>query len=134
MRKLILAFIVITSVSIDSIGQSKKSIFIDTIFHPKSKEQQKHEASQKRIGDDGDSTISKANNGFDVKKSKHDNMLYLNANESNPSIHQMPNGSINNENFTMPIRKLPNFDKRLSKDTSFKIYFHSDSLKKWQKH
>ncbi len=134
MRKLILAFTVTTFVSVHSFGQSKKTIFIDTIYHPKSKEQQKHEASQKRIGNNEDSTISTTNNGFDVKKSQHDNMLYLNTNESNPSIHQMPNTISDNGKLTMPIRKLPNFNNRLRKDTSFKIYFHSDSLKKWQKH
>ena len=65
-------------------------------------------------------------------KSKQDNMVYLNANENNPSSGKMPIATNSTEKLTMPIRKLPLMNEGFKKDITFSIGGNSDSLRKWK--
>ncbi len=79
-----------------------------------------------------DSTIIKTSNGFDVKKSKIDNMIYLNVNENNPSLNKMPIAINNLPVEQMPVSKLIIRNEQSARDTSFSINITSDSLKRWK--
>ncbi len=80
-----------------------------------------------------DSTLTKTNNGFDVKKSKVDNMVYLNTNANNFALNKMPISVSTMPVEPMPIRKLSLNSNRFMKDSI--IHFNgSDSLKNYKKH
>jgi hypothetical protein len=84
--------------------------------------------STERINNE-DSIIDKTKNGFDIKKSKVDNMPYLNANKDNHSNGKMPiDSSVSIAK--MPTRKLPTVRDYIKKDTTFTIKLNNDSFKK----
>jgi len=77
-----------------------------------------------------DSTIGKSKNGFDIKRSKVDNMDYVNTNKENIASKRIPiSKSASSTN--MPTRKLPLLKERFLRDTTFNINGNIDSSKKW---
>ncbi len=75
-----------------------------------------------------DSTLAKTINGFDVKKSKIDNMVYLNVNENNPSLNKMPIAVNNLPVEPMPVARPTKRNEYFKKDTSLSVNITIDSL------
>ena len=80
-----------------------------------------------------DSTLAKTSNGFDVKKSKIDNMVYLNANGNNLALNKMPIAINNLPVEPMPVSKPTKRNEYFKKDTSLSINITSDSLRRWKR-
>jgi len=120
-------------------AQQTKPLLIDSIMKvSKGYNKQLHDArnskpTSRQTIENKDSLIGKTKNGFDIKSSSVDNMVYLNANNDNATLKKMPmDSSVSYEK--MPIRKIPLRNNRFGKDTSFNININSDSIRKWNTH
>ncbi len=118
MKKIIVALICISSISIKSFSQ-------ESILNKKYLE--KYEIQKPRtdlISEekliDKDSTISKNTNGFNIKKSSQDNMNYLQTNKENIANKKM-HIKKGEEIATMPTRKLPLLRNRFGIDTTKRV-------------
>ena len=129
MKKVIFLFISVIFTTITLSAQSK--ILKKGSLLPTSPKQSIDFIRQGTINKD--SILSKKSNGFDVKKSQIDNMVYLNTNEDNPALNKMPIGIPNPPFEPMPVAQLPTITNSPLKDTSFKITFNSDFLKRLKK-
>jgi len=80
-----------------------------------------------------DSTLSKTSNGFDVKKSNIDNMVYLNTNETNPALNKMPVVISNKPVELMPVATLPRITNLSLKDSNLNAILNSPFFKRLKK-
>jgi hypothetical protein len=80
-----------------------------------------------------DSTLSKTSNGFDVKKSNIDNMVYLNTNETNPALNKMPVVISNKPVELMPVATLPRITNLSLKDSNLNVILNSPFFKRMKK-
>jgi hypothetical protein len=130
MKKIFILSISIIFISIAASAQTKILKKGDLLDIPRSK-QSTDLMSQESINKD--STLAKTNNGFDVKRSNIDNMVYLNTNSNNPSLNKMPIGRV-----SVPVEPMPTGDFLYKRNLSLKdttIRFNSnDTLKIYKKH
>jgi len=80
-----------------------------------------------------DSTLSKTSNGFDVKKSNIDNMVYLNTNETNPALNKMPVVISNTPVELMPVATLPRITNLSLNDSNLNVILNSPFFKRLKK-
>ena len=128
MKKIIILIIFSNSIAASLLSQEVKP-FGKYLEKSKPKKSYTDLNSTKKISTE-DSTINKLNNGFDIKKSKVDNMNYLKTTDENIALKKMPIRA-SKTMALMPTKKLPALENRFFKDSTVTIKNKYDSLKKW---